>query len=98
MLFVDDTLIFCGTKKTQVHYLSLTLMIFEALSGLHVNMYKSIIYPIKVVLGLEDLAEIMCCNIGSFPTTYLGLPLATRQKSTVNGIIENFEKRLASLQ
>lgn len=98
LLFADDTLIFCGAKNTQVHYLTLTLMIFEALSGLHVNMYKSIIYHINVVLGLEDLAEIMCCNIGSFPTTYLGLPLAARQKSTINGIIENFEKRLASLQ
>ena len=43
LLFADDTLVFCGAKKSQVQYLSLTLMLFEALSGLHINMSKSTI-------------------------------------------------------
>lgn len=46
------------------------------------------------------MAGIMFCNTGAFPTTYLGLPLGARHRSTDiwNVIIENFEKRLASWQ
>ncbi|XP_075099232.1 uncharacterized protein LOC142176070 [Nicotiana tabacum] len=66
LLFADDTLIFCGAKKSQVEYLKLTLLIFEALSGLHINMSKSVIYPVNVVPELEMLADIMCCTTSSF--------------------------------
>lgn len=40
----------------------------------------------------------MCFNIGSFPTTYLGLPLGANFKASKIwlGIIEKFEKRLAT--
>ncbi|KAG5620677.1 hypothetical protein H5410_005895 [Solanum commersonii] len=50
--------------------------------GLHMNMLKSTIYPVNEVINLEELADIMGCNIGSFPFTYLGLPLADQYKST----------------
>uniref|UniRef100_A0A0V0HH19 Putative ovule protein n=1 Tax=Solanum chacoense TaxID=4108 RepID=A0A0V0HH19_SOLCH len=46
-------------------------MLFEAMSGLHINMSKSIIYLVNEVPNLENFADIMCCSIGSFPTTYL---------------------------
>lgn len=57
-------------------------------------MSKSIIYPVNVVPNLEELAEIMFCNIGSFPTTYLGLPLGASHKAVEiwNVVIEKFEK------
>ncbi|WMV56472.1 hypothetical protein MTR67_049857 [Solanum verrucosum] len=32
------TLIFCGADKLQLEYLSLILLIFESISGLHINM------------------------------------------------------------
>lgn len=50
--------------------------------------------------NLDELAVIMCCGIGSFPTTYLGLPLGAKYKSAVawNGVIEKVEKRLATWQ
>jgi len=77
-----------------VQYLNLTLMLFEAMSGLHINMSKSIIYPVNEVPNLENLANIMCCSIGSFPTTYLGLPLGASYKSVGawSGIVEKFER------
>ncbi|WMV37861.1 hypothetical protein MTR67_031246 [Solanum verrucosum] len=81
LLFADDTLIFCGAEKSQVHYLNLTLMLFQAISGLHINIPKNIIYPVNVVPDLEEMADIMYCNTGSFPTTYLGLPLGASQRS-----------------
>ncbi|KAG5610230.1 hypothetical protein H5410_021511 [Solanum commersonii] len=42
----------------------------------------------------------MGCNIRSFPSTYLGLPLGVEFKFTEiwNGVVENFEKRLATWQ
>jgi len=100
LLYADDTLIFCGAERSQVMQLNLTLFIFEAISGLHMNMQKSTIYPVNEVLNLEELADIMGCNIGSFPSTYLGLPLGAQHKSTEiwTGVIGKFEKRLATWQ
>ncbi|WMV43163.1 hypothetical protein MTR67_036548 [Solanum verrucosum] len=96
LLYVDDTLILCGAERSQVMQLNLTLFIFEAISGLHINMQKSTIYPVNEVLNLEELADILGCNIGSFPSTYLGLPLGAQHKPTEiwTGVIEKFEKRL----
>nr|XP_009610448.1 uncharacterized protein LOC104104150 [Nicotiana tomentosiformis]XP_016449348.1 PREDICTED: uncharacterized protein LOC107774363 [Nicotiana tabacum] len=82
LLYANDTLIFCDTERSQVINLNLILLIFEVLSGLHINMLKSIIYPVNEVQNLEDLAEILSCKTGSFPTTYLGLPLGAKFKST----------------
>ncbi|KAG5622213.1 hypothetical protein H5410_007431 [Solanum commersonii] len=71
-------------------YLNLALVLFEAMSGLHINMSKSIIYPVNEVPNLENLATIMCCSIGSFPTTYLGLPLGARVWKTIRKLWEVF--------
>lgn len=49
LLYADDTLIFCEADKSQVFYLNLTLQLLEALSRLHVNKQKSIIYPVNSV-------------------------------------------------
>lgn len=57
-------------------------------------------YPVNNVPNIEELASVMGCSIGTFPTTYLGLPLGSKFKNVEiwNGIIEKFEKRLASWQ
>ncbi|KAF3654186.1 hypothetical protein FXO37_16616 [Capsicum annuum] len=100
LLYADETLVFCGANRSQVLYLNLTLLIFESLSGLHINMLKSVIFPVNEVSDLEELAGILGCNIGSLPTTYLGLSLGAAFGSTSiwDGVIEKFEKKLASWQ
>lgn len=47
-----------------------------------------------MICNLEELAEILCCQTGSFLITYLGLPLGAKFKSTEiwNGVIEKVEK------
>ena len=75
LLYADDTLIFCGADRQQVSNLNTTLIVFEAISGLYINMLKSAIYLVNQVDNLEELAGILSCKIGSLPTTYLGLPL-----------------------
>ncbi|XP_075083624.1 uncharacterized protein LOC142167360 [Nicotiana tabacum] len=96
----NDTLIFCGAERLQVSHLNLTLLIFEGISGLQINMLKSTIYLINEVSNLEELAEFLCCKIGSLPTTYLGLPLGAKYKSigVWSDVVEKVEKRLSAWQ
>ena len=98
LLYADDTLIFCGADREQVSNLNTTLIVFEAISGLYINMLKSAIYLVNQVDNLEELAGILSCKIGSLPTTYLGLLLGASFKSSGiwNGVIEKMEKRLAT--
>ena len=41
LLYADDTLIFCGVDRIQLVYLRWSLMWFEAISGLRINLSKS---------------------------------------------------------
>lgn len=76
-----------------MQYLNLALMLLEAMSGLHINMLKSIIYPVNEVPNSENLANIRCCSIGYFRTTYLGLPLIATYKSVGvwSGIVKSLK-------
>ncbi|WMV14557.1 hypothetical protein MTR67_007942 [Solanum verrucosum] len=98
LLYADDTLIFCGADRNQVFFFKSNFVYFEAISGLHINMFKRIMYPINVVNNMEELTEILGCGIGSFSTTYQGLPLGDNFKSSSiwSGVVEEFEKKLAS--
>lgn len=67
LLYADDTLIFCEADKSQVFFLNLTLQLFEALSRLHVNKLKSIIYPVNNAPNLEEVSGILGCSIRLSP-------------------------------
>jgi hypothetical protein len=100
LLYADDTILFCDTDPEQLMYIRLVLICFEVVSGLKVNMSKSEMVPIGEVVNLPVLADILCCNIGSLPMSYLGMPLGSSYKSTAiwNPIIEKMERRLAGWQ
>ena len=78
LLYADDTLIFCEDDIEQLKFLSWILMWFEAMLGLKINLTKSEIIPIGPVNNLVELASELGCNIGSLPTSYLGLPLGAK--------------------
>ena len=65
--------------------------------GLKINLGKSEMVSMGEVPNLEDLAQILGCQIASLPMKYLGLPLGAtfKAKSIWNPIIERMEKRLA---
>lgn len=48
--YADDTLVFCEAEKEQVKILRVIFILFEAISGLHINWQKSFIYPVNEVL------------------------------------------------
>ena len=98
LLYADDTLIFCEADLDQLKFLSWILMWFEAMSGLKINLAKSEIIPIGPVTNLVELASELDCIIGSFPTSYLGLPLGAKLKAlgVWDSIEERYRKRLAA--
>ena len=74
LLYADDTLLFCEADKDQLKFLSWTLMWFEAVSGLRINLNECEIIPIGLVVNVEELAPELGCEVGSLPNSYLGLP------------------------
>jgi hypothetical protein len=100
LLFADDTLIFCSAHSSQLCHLRSLFLLFEAVSGLKINLAKSNLIPMGNVVQVEGLADIMGCGIASLPAKYLGLPLGASYKSTHiwDGVIEKIEHRLASWQ
>lgn len=69
-------------------------MLFEGISGLHINWRKSCLYPINEVPDMAQLSTILGGDVGSLPTIYLGMPLGAKSKSKViwNSVIEKCEK------
>lgn len=74
----------------------LILVLFEAISGLHVNRRKSCLYPVNWVHNIQVLAVIVGCQVESLPATYLGLPLGSKSKAQYNwsGVLKRGERRL----
>ena len=73
------------------------LLCFQAVIGLKVNVLKSELVPIGEVNNVHALAEILDCQIGSLPMTYLGMPLGASHKSPFiwNPILEKINRKLA---
>ena len=70
---------------------------FEAISGLKINLEKSLILAVGNVENLDDQASELGCRTGALPSTYLGLPLSMRRNSLEvwDGVEERFKKKLA---
>jgi hypothetical protein len=98
LLFADDTLIFTGASQMQVQTISNLLICFEVVSGLKVNLAKSLLVPVGEVSNIDILAEILGCEVGSLPITYLGMPLGARfkDKACWNGVVEKSMRTLAT--
>ena len=79
LLFAEDTLVFCEDTKDQMANLSWILLWFKAISGLNINLEKSMIMPVGNVEDIEGLTRELGCQYGTLPTTYLGLPLGVRR-------------------
>jgi hypothetical protein len=71
---------------------------FEAVSGLKVNLAKSVLVLVGNVDNIDRLADILGCGVSSLLLKYLGLLLGAcyKAKSIWNGVVEKIERRLAS--
>ena len=97
LLFVNDTLVFCNDYRDRLAYLNWSLLWFEAISGLKINLLKTLILSIGNVENLDELAFELGCRTGALPSTYLGLPLGMRHNSlhVWDEVEERFRKKLA---
>ena len=96
LLFADDTLIFCDADLDQIGYLKCTLLCFEAVSGLKVNLGKSEMVLIGDVPNIQELAAMLDCRISALPMNDLGLPLGARYKSKAlwDPVLEKMGRKL----
>ncbi|RVX01666.1 hypothetical protein CK203_024418 [Vitis vinifera] len=60
---LDDTLILCDASKEDLEYMSWIFTWFEAISGLKINLEKSELILVEDVSNLEELAEILGCEL-----------------------------------
>jgi len=90
--------VFCGAEKEQLKHLRVIFILFEAISGLHINWGKSFVYPVNEGPDINSLASILGGKVGELPTTYLGMPLGAKSKSKNiwNAVVEKCEKKLAN--
>ncbi|KAL4388297.1 hypothetical protein GQ457_09G027380 [Hibiscus cannabinus] len=97
--FADDLMIFCEASLEQVMNVKRVLRVFELASGLQLNLKKSRIFGINIPeTVLDSWADSVGCEIGKFPTEYLGLPLGPKRNSVAlwEPIVDKFSYRLAS--
>lgn len=97
LLFADDSIVFCEAETSQLGYLRLVLMFFQAVSGLRINISKSEILPVGNVVNIDFLASFFGCKVAHFPASYLGLPIGApfKSKAIWNPVLERFDRRLA---
>ena len=78
--YADDAALFVNPCFAELAALKRTLLSFGEISGLKINEEKYVLYPIQC--NDQNIAEFLqrfggpC---GSFPCTYLGLPLSTHK-------------------
>ena len=96
LLFEDDTLIFCRPCESDLGYLRCVLLLFEAMSGLKVNLSKSSLIPIGEIPNIQQLASFFDCGVSALPSMYLGLPLGAsfKSKAVWDPAMKGFKKGL----
>jgi hypothetical protein len=76
------------------------LTCFENLSGLKINYHKSDLFTINLSEAYAKFAQVFCCNLGSFPFRYLGVPLhfAKLRKENLQPIIDHIIMKISGWQ
>jgi hypothetical protein len=96
-MYADDAAIFTNPTKDDLDAIKMVLQIFGNASGLHINIQKSSIHPIRCQdIDLDQVLSDFQGVRSSFPCRYLGLQLHIRKlhKVHVQPLIERIGHRL----
>jgi hypothetical protein len=96
-MYADDAAIFINPLKEDVDAVRMILEAFGRFSGLHINLQKSSIHPIRCEgIDIDHVLSSFGGTRGAFPCRYLVLQLHTRslQKVHVQPLIERIGQRL----
>ena len=98
--YADDTLLVMQADSSQLLCLKALLQTFADSTGLRVNFNKSMMIPLNIPAEkIPNFLGLMNCSQGSFPFTYLGLPLGTT-KPTIEfflPMVQRVERRLCGI-
>lgn len=96
--FADDTVVFLDGTLESAKGVKQVLQCFQLVSGLKINYGKSSLYSAYSSSGnfLEE-AEILNCNIGSWPMIYLGIPIgcSARRKVFWEPLVRKVKNKLS---
>lgn len=80
--FADDTILFLKANLENIKRVELCMKIFQAISGLKINLFKTNMVGIEVKEScLSRFVEVMGCFVGRWPIKYLGMPLGGNPKA-----------------
>lgn len=95
--FADDTLIVGEKRSLNVWSIKVILQLFESISGLKVNFYKSKLFGINMgERWLQQAANFLNCEVGNLPFIYLALPVGVNssRKVTWQLVLDKIRNRL----
>ncbi|XP_020239906.1 uncharacterized protein LOC109818791, partial [Cajanus cajan] len=96
--YADDTILVGDATMSNGWAIKAILQLFELIAGLKVNFFKSQLLGVNVdQVWLQSLAQFLNCKVGSFPCSYLGLPLGANpaRLTTWQPVVRKVEKKLS---
>lgn len=99
--FADNTILFSLDEDEAIKNLFQIVKTFEEASGLNIILTKSKILGLNIeVERLNSIATVYDCKVGSWPNSYLGLPLNANPNTASfwAPVIEKIERCLHSWQ
>ncbi|GKB55422.1 putative RNA-directed DNA polymerase, eukaryota, reverse transcriptase zinc-binding domain protein [Tanacetum coccineum] len=96
--YVDDVVLVTERNHRDMDNILRLFIVFFLASGLHINVQKSNVYGVGVLTEeVEDMARATGCSSGSFPFTYLGLPIGVSMNMINHwqDMLDKFENRLS---
>lgn len=97
--YADDTILFAQVSDQNILSLKFLLFCVEEMSGMKINYQKSEVYVLGVSKEEElKVANMLNCNVGKMPFTYLGLPMSIEKivMRDLCYISQKVEKRMQS--
>nr|KYP62679.1 hypothetical protein KK1_017224 [Cajanus cajan] len=96
--YADDTILVGDVSLSNGWAIKAILQLFELVVGLKVNFFKSQLLGVNVdQVWLQSLDQFLNCKVGSFPCSYLGLPLGANlaRLTTWQPVVRKVEKKLS---
>lgn len=79
-IYADDVVIITTPDSRDLTTLQRLLQVFAEATGLRANMNKSSLVPIRCAPEqVDNVRQIIPCDVATFPIKYLGLPLSVRK-------------------
>ena len=98
LFYADDVIILSEWNQNDMENIKRILNIFYIASGLKINIHKSNIFGVGVSNNeIVSMAACTGCKPGSFPFSYLGLPIGLNMSRIVNWqvLIDRFKARIS---